>query len=451
MASVVLTPVLCPNCRRPFTAEVRQIYDAGRDPSARGQLLRWRPPALRCPHCGYNGPVPIALLYHDPAKDLLAVHVPVELGLRQSDQERLIGDLTNRVINSLPADQRRGYLLQPKLALSVQGLIDMVLQAEGVTPEMVDEQKRRVELIDRLARAPETELPTLVGEHDAQLDAAFFQMLSASIESALAEGQPGVAQQLAGLRERILPHTSVGRRIQRQSAAIEELQQTADRGELNVESLLERLATAEDEAVLEALVAAARPLLDYSFFMALAERIGQAEGRGAKDEAERLKTLRERVLALSAEIDRRNREVLDRATQTLRTILQARDVEQAVHENAATIDDAFMAVLEANLQAAEQAGQQQALQRLQQVSEAIMRLMQANAPPEIQFINEILSHEDPQELEAFLRAQRDRLTPELLGLMADIADNMRASERPELADRLDQLRGQIGNIVAFGD
>ena len=450
MASIASTTVICPNCRQPFSAQVQQIFDVNQDPAAKNSFLRWRPPVARCPRCGYNGALATPLIYHDPEKELLLVHVPLELGMRQGDQERTIGALTNRIINALPPERRKGYLLTPRMSLSYQGMVDTILNADGITPEMINAQRERIELIERLMHATDAELPVIAKENDGRLDASFFLMLSASIESAAGEGQQQVAQQLASLRERLLPLTTVGQRAQRQAAAIDELRQSAGEKGISPELLLDRLISTEDEAVVEALVAAARPLIDYNFFILLAERIGAADGRGDKAEAERLKGLREKILSLTAEIDKRNRAVLDQAAGTLRSILQAPDMDAALREHAQDIDDAFMAVLEANLEAAQQAGQQQALQRLQLLSNKIMQLVQAGAPPEIQFINEILGIENEADLDRLLQENRETLTPELLGLMADIADNMRENERAEVAERLDQLRGKMGRVMAGG-
>lgn len=450
MASIASTTVICPNCRQPFSAQVQQVFDVTQDPAAKNSFLRWRPPVARCPRCGYNGALATPLVYHDADKELLLVHVPLELGMRQGDQERTIGALTNRIINALPPERRKGYLLTPRMSLSYQGMVDAVLNADGITPEMINAQRERIELIERLMHATDVELPVIAKENDAKLDGSFFQMLSASIESAAGEGQQQVAQQLASLRERLLPHTSIGRRAQRQAAAIDELRQAAGEKGVSPELLLDRLISAQDEAVVEALVAATRPLIDYNFFIMLAERIGAADGRGDKAEAERLKGLREKILTVTAELDKRDRAVLDHAAGTLRSILQAPDMDAALRDHAQEIDDAFMAVLEANLEAAQQAGQQQALQRLQLLSTKIMELVQAGAPPEIQFINEILGVENEADLDRLLQENREKLSPELLGLMADIADNMRENERPEVAERLDQLRGKMGRIMAGG-
>ncbi|MFN8450295.1 MAG: hypothetical protein U0521_17340 [Anaerolineae bacterium] len=44
----------------------------------------------------------------------------------------------------LPQQSMKGYLFQPRRALTMQGLIEQVLQADGVTPEMIGEQRARV-------------------------------------------------------------------------------------------------------------------------------------------------------------------------------------------------------------------------------------------------------------------------------------------------------------------
>ena len=61
------------------------------------------------------------LIYLDATKEMLVTFIPMELGLSQADQQKAIGSLTNAVINSLPQEQRKGYLFTPKMALTYQG------------------------------------------------------------------------------------------------------------------------------------------------------------------------------------------------------------------------------------------------------------------------------------------------------------------------------------------
>ena len=112
------------------------------------------------------------ILYHDPAHDMALVLMPHDLHLHNNDQQKLIGDLTNALLNSLPPEQRKGYLLNPKIFFTMQSLVNAVLQAEGITPEMIERQQSKVHLIDQLLRAPDEEaLRKLVKEHDAELRA----------------------------------------------------------------------------------------------------------------------------------------------------------------------------------------------------------------------------------------------------------------------------------------
>src|SRR5579871_2726294 len=104
------TQINCPNCRQPFTAILEQIIDAGRDPQAKARLLSGRTNLVVCPHCGYQTMLSTPLVYHDANKQLLILHIPMELNLPQREQDKLIGNLSNAVINSLPQDQRKGYL-----------------------------------------------------------------------------------------------------------------------------------------------------------------------------------------------------------------------------------------------------------------------------------------------------------------------------------------------------
>lgn len=73
--------VTCPNCRQPFTAQVEQIIDGGRDPNAKARFLSGAINAVRCPYCGYEFRLTTPILYHDASKELLLVNVPMELGL----------------------------------------------------------------------------------------------------------------------------------------------------------------------------------------------------------------------------------------------------------------------------------------------------------------------------------------------------------------------------------
>src|SRR5574341_755902 len=184
MARPMPTSINCPVCGQPFSAILERIVDAGIDPTAKERLLSGRVNLVTCPHCGYRGMVGTPMMYHDPAKKLAIVYVPMELNVQQTDREKLIGELTNAVIRSLPEEAPKGYLLQPRTALTLQGLIDQVLEADGITPEMIDQERRKIELIGKLAEADEATLETLLAENQSLFDLTFLELLTAASQAA---------------------------------------------------------------------------------------------------------------------------------------------------------------------------------------------------------------------------------------------------------------------------
>jgi hypothetical protein len=131
-------PVTCPNCQHRFVSPVLSLIDAGQDPEAKSIFLSGQSNVAVCPQCGHAGMLNFPQVYHDPEKELLLTYVPPELNLSEFEQQKLIGDLTNRVMSSLPAEQRKGYLLRPRSFLTLDSMVQAVLEAEGITLEMLE-------------------------------------------------------------------------------------------------------------------------------------------------------------------------------------------------------------------------------------------------------------------------------------------------------------------------
>ncbi len=439
--------VTCPNCRMPVTTALEQLFDAAQDPGAKRRFLSGRFNLINCPNCRYQGQVATPLLYHDPDKELLLSFVPMELGLPQPEQERIIGKLMNEVINKLPQEKRKGYLLNPKPALTLQGMTDRVLEGEGITHEMMDAQKAKAQLIQQCLTTPEAQLPTLVKERDSELDYTFFQILTASAESQAAEGNQGGAERLLALRNKLLELSTFGAQARKQQQTLEntasELQALGDK--LTRDKLFELVLKAEDDNRLAAYVSLARPGMDYTFFEALTRRIDKAQGA----DKERLTHIRDTLLQITQEVDQAAQAHMQGATQLLSQLLEAPDLDKALVENLPHIDDTFMAVLNANLEAAQKAGRPDVLERLNQIHAALLELIQEAAPPEIQFINELLQIEGEDVAVAVLKKRTSEINQQMIDTMTYFAENLRQNKQPELADRLDTLRGvALGELMA---
>ncbi len=427
----------CPNCGTPYPAQVFSVVDAGQDPVLKSLLLSGQLNVAVCPRCGAGGPLTTPLLYHDPAHNFLGVFVPQQIPV--NEQQKVIGDLSRRLMNGLPQEARRGYMLTPKQFLSFQSLLEAVLEHEGVTREMLDKQRRQIQLIEQAAMAlqdPEG-LKLLVRERDAEMDDEFFTLLSMLIESSASSSDAAGARQLAELRERLIELTTWGKGVQKQRAAVAKL-----RPDMSPAELVDLMAAAEDERVVDALALAGRPLVTYAFYQELANRIEVAQLRGDAGEADRLTALREHVLEFNERLDEVQQATMQQYSALLSEILQANDIAQAVAERAGYIDQNFLAVVSANLQEAEKRGASAAVRRLQEVWDASVAIINQASPPEVRLVNELLMAENAAETRKLLAEHRDLITADFIEALSELADQIEAEGEAEMAARLRQIRSQ---------
>jgi hypothetical protein len=232
------------------------------------------------------------------------------------------------------------------------------------------------------------------------------------------------------LRDNLMPVTTWGKRAQKQRAAVESLKDVK-----SPEELVDRIMAADDDEI-SAIVLAARPALDYAFFEALTKRVDAAQGA----EKERLTKLRDRLAELTKQLDDAARESVEASVKLLQDIINSPSPRSALHERADEIDDMFMTVLTRNMQAAEQKGDQQLLSRLAMVYDEVMSMMQAGAPPEVQFINELVMAPYPDGTRKLLQENRDAISPELVDLIGQMADQMAEDEGDEAAEMVKRLR-----------
>jgi len=446
MARPASTSIRCPQCGQPFSAILEQIVDVQRDPTAKERLLSGRVNVIACPHCGYRGMIGTPLLYHDASKQMAVVYVPMELGMEQTQREKLIGDFTNALMRSLPEEAPKGYLLQPRTALTLQGLIDQVLEADGITPEMIDQERRKVELIGQIVEADDATLETLLADNQASFDLTFLELLTAASQAATQQGDARRSLRLLNVRARLLDTTEAGMTLKQHEAAvaeaIQELEALGDK--LTRDSFVDLLVKAVgNPSKVDALATIARNLLDYTTFQTLTNRIEQAP----EGEKEPLNQLRNRLLEINAEYERQSRAVLQRAADTLRMLLQAPDIPGAIASNLDRIDDMFLQVLQVNLDEARKAGNVEVSSRLKEIRDEVLKLIQAAAPPEIRLINELLSMESEEESLKALRERQAEVNPGLLEVMEQIAEQLRQGGNEPAAQRVDMLRVEAQTLM----
>jgi hypothetical protein len=112
------------------------------------------------------------------------------------------------------------------------------------------------------------------------------------------------------------------------------------------------------------------------------------------------------------------------------------------------VDDLFLSVLAASLDEAHRSGQTERAEQLEKVSSALLDLIQESQPPEVRFINELLSAEYPEGTRALLEDNQEQVDSRLLELMGIIGSDFEQRGRPQVAQRLEQIREQAASIVS---
>ncbi|MGE5224893.1 MAG: CpXC domain-containing protein [Omnitrophica WOR_2 bacterium] len=427
------TRINCPNCRQPITADIQQLFDVAQEPDAKQRLLSGQFNIVQCPNCGYQGMVATPIVYHDPEKELLLSYFPPELNMPRDEQERLIGSLINQVVSRLPQEKRKGYLLRPQSALTMQGLVERVLEADGITREMIQAQQTRLNLLQRfLGMTSDDVIAETARQEDKLIDSDFFSLLNRLIEAASMGGDQEGARHLTDLQQKLLPITTVGRQLQEQTKDVETAIRTIqDAGKsLTREKLLDIVEQAPNDTQLSVITSLARPGMDYTFFQILSERIDRARGKGR----ERLIAIRDKLLEMTREIDKQMETRAGQARQLLNQIIQAPDIAEAAQQNLPMMDEFFLQILNAEMADARKKGDLERIGKLQNVTNVIQQA--STPPPEIALIEELLDIEDENARKSWLEAHSQQITPEFMETLTALMAQSQSSEDQDLAERL---------------
>ena len=431
------TSVQCPRCRQPVVTDVQQLFDNAVDPTAKQRLLSGAANFIQCPACGYQGMLATPIVYHDPQKELLLTFFPPDMRLAVNEQEKMIGPLINQVVNHLPLEQRKAYLLQPRTMLTFELLMETVLEADGITKQMIEDQQKRLNLLQKLISTTPDKLKDAIQSDETLIDVDFFNLLTRLLEASLAQGDQSSAQKLAELQKTLIAETKVGQEMHAQAKEAEEamrsLQDASKSGGLTREGLLDLVIDAPTETRLVTLVSLARAGMDYTFFQLLSEKIEKAEG----DEKARLNNLRDQILQMTQEMDQAIQAQLAQTQKVLNTILEAPNTEEAIIKNANQINEFFMEVVKSELQAARKQGNLERSSKIQNVVDIIQKL--SAPPPEVALVEELLDAEDDAARQQVLKNHASQITADFLQLFNGVVSQAEAQKQPpEVVQRLQE-------------
>jgi predicted RNA-binding Zn-ribbon protein involved in translation (DUF1610 family) len=365
-----VTPAMCPNCGAQFTAPVENIID-GQDLALKSALLRGQLNVIQCPQCGFTHALSVPVLYYDLEKELAFVLVQGGLQITNADQEKMIGDLTNKLVNSLPAEERKFYLLNPKQFLTLDSMVKAVLEADGITPEEIEAQQAKVKLLEEFLQvSDETTLKKKVKEQEAELDRQFFEILTASIQEAQMVGNTTAVQTLLGLR------TLIGRWSRPARTIINEID--AELGAMFIASqdeLLNKLEEAEDDETFEALIAAGYSLFDYGFFQKLTAQLDEASAANDTKRANQLRELRTKILDAKDRHEEKLRAGMEKSADLLKKIFQSGQPDRVLAKNIDDIDETFFMILSANIEEAQRQKQTDAARAMSVIGNMALQML----------------------------------------------------------------------------
>jgi hypothetical protein len=429
------TQTACPQCRQPVLVEVEQVFDLAKDPLAKQKLLSNQANFVQCSACGYQGILGVPFVDHDLEKELLLTFFPPDLNTPVNEQEKQVGPLIQRIMDNLPKEKRKAYLLQPKSMLTYQTLIEKILEADGITKEMLDNQQKRVNLLQRLLQSPPDQRLKIIEQEKDIVDISFFSILSRIIESAMAEGDENSQKPLLELQQQLFENTETGKQLFSQAketeTAIKALQEAGKDG-LTREKLLDILISNNSEAQISTIASLARAGLDYEFFRILSEKI---ENTQDQQEKEKLTKLREDLLAITDEIDKQIQAQLARSKETLEKILANENIEEELSRQLPQINEAFLQVLQNELSIARKSGD---LDRIQKLERVMIVIEKASAPPEeVKLLEELLAYEDESNLNEMIIKNGESITQEFIDILNSVMTRLtEQTDQEEIAQRL---------------
>ena len=438
--------IACPRCKQDIPARLEQLIDVGTDPTIKHRFLSGNLNIVECKLCSFRGMAATPLVYHDPTKELLLTYTPVELNLPLHEKEQILGALTRSLISHIPTKERKGYLLQPKEIMAMDGLINAILEADGVTAEMIETQRSKTNLLQDLAAATENDLPNLIEENDEQIDELFFQLLAVLQRKSDEDKNSQMMLAFEKLEQQLLTYSTFGKETRQQIQSIQKAAKELDALGKNFtrEKFVQLVTDADDEHHITSLITLARPAADYEFFIMLTAQIEKSTG----EEQQRLINTRTIVLETVQNIDAAAEEKAKASTAVLQTLLTAEDPAAATKERLHEIDETLLMLLQNNIEAERKKDNLETVTQLEELRATIMQTIHESAPPEIQLVNELLSLETDEEAQTMLRRRVVELTDETLLAMKRAANQLRTSGKTTLADKLEAYHTMAEKEIA---
>lgn len=436
------TSVQCPQCHQPITIELTRLFDTNTDPEAKEKLLSGSANYFQCPVCGYQGVYPTPIVYHDPEKELLLTYFPPDLRTPVNEQERVLGPMIKKAMDDLPPEKRKSYLFRPQTMLTQQRLFETILEADGITPEMIKSQQEKLTLLQQLLSASPEGMPEMIRQNDEKIDEEVFMLLSRLAQASAAAGDRQSLESLDVLQKALLEHSTLGKAAAHEAAesqeAANELQELSKKG-ITRENLLELLIKSADSDVkLTTIASMARGGLDYAFFQILSEKIEASSG----EEQTQLESLRQRLLTITEAVDKAMKAQLEDAQSLVKELLEAEDIEKATQEALPRFTQAVAEVINQEAQAAQAAKDEAKLRKLSQIISIVQSA--GNSGAYLDLIDALLQEENAEARTAILDEASDVVDEEFTQLLGSLIGQLeQKGDQPEMLAKLKELNSEV--------
>ena len=432
----------CPNCGQPMVAEIFQVIDANKEFQLKEILLAGGLNFAQCQLCGFQGQLPIPLVYHDKEKDLLLTFSPPDTNKTMEEKETALAPLLKQVIDNLEPQDRKGYLFQPQAMLTMNNLVKNVLSADGITDEMIQAQQEKTKLLDTLFNQDGEQLKKTVIENNENIDREFFAIFAEIAQRIISSRDEKSIEKIKAIQDVLMAETDTGkeilsetREIQAATQSLEALGENLTRG-----SLLELVISAPNLERVKAFTGLVRPAMDYEFFQNFTERIEAAGESDRKDLVEK----RNLMLKMTQEIDEQLQQKVLEATETIDRIIDNKSIEEGLMKNIGLVDQLFVQALSGEINQAEESKNEERKEKLIELFQIIQEM---STPPELKKVEELVAlSDDSSKLETALDEIDPELSEKIIGYLTSIISNYEEQAVNEEAENLDQLNETLASL-----
>jgi hypothetical protein len=433
-----------------MVAEIQQVIDGGRNPQHKELILTGGLNIAHCQVCGFQGQLPVPMVYHDAEKEILYTFTPPDVSKTLEEKEGALAPLLKIIIDNLEPKERKGYLFQPKAMLTMNSLIKSILLEDGITEEMIESQQEKVKLLDDLFIQDGKVLTETIKNNNERIDREFFALFADIAQRIIASQDEKAIAKIQSIQEILMAETDIGKEILSETQEIKVASKSLEALGKNLtrSSLLELIISAPTSERVRALTSLARPAMDYEFFQMFTDTIEKSE----EEVRSALVKKRNLMLKLTQEIDQQVKERMNAAKEIINTIIAGESLEESLIKNIDHIDQIFVQALSSELEAAIK---ENLTERKEKLENLLQKIQELTTPPELKMVDNLLSAADDEgELENLLEEMKDQISPQLIDYMTSIISNFeeqinsaKGDSKDEIADTLKRLKSVYNAVL----